>query len=98
MSRHFHLKTPNYFQAQALLLQFGIPAGPAEEIYSYIVQEPANYLKYYLSYLEILELKQTAKELWAEDYSDLQFHKFYLDAGPSDFAALQDKLEGTVNF
>lgn len=94
---HIHYQGLTLPQTQALLLQFGIPAGPAEEIYSYIVQEPANYLKYYLSYLEILELKQTAKQLWAEDYSDLQFHKFYLDAGPSDFVALQDKLKRTAN-
>ena len=74
---------------------FGIPEDAAENIYTYIEQEPANYLKYYLSYLEILSLKQDAQTLWKEDYSDYRFHQFYLDAGPSDFSSLQEKLYNT---
>ena len=89
---HIHYYGFTLPQAQSLLASFGIPADAAENIYSYIKQEPANYLKYYLSYLEILSLKQDAESLWKEDYSDYRFHQFYLDAGPSDFSSLQEKL------
>lgn len=61
-------------------------------IYSYICQSPCNYLKYYLGYLEILDLKQQAVDLWQENYSDLNFHRFYLDWGPADFMSLQEIL------
>ena len=59
-----------------------------ETIYEYLVEEPCNYLKYYLGYLEFLSLKQQAEELWGTDYSDYRFHKFVLETGPSDFRSL----------
>ena len=65
----------------------------AEAIYEYLVEEPCNYLKYYLGYLEFLSLKQQAKELWGADYSDYRFHKFVLETGPSDFRSLGEQLE-----
>ena len=87
---HYYGLTPS--QTQILLSRFGIPAQAAQNIYSYIAQEPASYLKYYVSYLEILSLKQEAAQLWKEDYSDYRFHRFYLDAGPSDFLSLRELL------
>lgn len=89
---HIHYYGLTLPQTQALLTQFGLSADAAENIYSYIAEEPANYLKYYLSYLEILSLKQEAETLWKEEYSDYRFHQFYLDAGPSDFLSLQERL------
>lgn len=63
-----------------------------QSIYSYIVQEPCNYLKYYLGYLEILLLKERASQLWQSNYSDYCFHKFLLDCGPADFLSLEEFL------
>lgn len=37
-------------------------------IYSYIAQEPCNYPKYYLGYLEIMELKKQAAALWCKNH------------------------------
>ncbi len=90
---HIHYYGFTLPQTQSLLAAFGVPADAAENIYSYIKQEPANYLKYYLSYLEILSLKQDAEALWKDAYSDYRFHQFYLDAGPSDFSSLRERLE-----
>lgn len=89
---HIHYYGFTLPQTQAFLAGFGIPADAAKNLYTYIEQEPANYLKYYLSYLEILSLKQDAETLWKEEYSDYRFHQFYLDAGPSDFSSLREKL------
>lgn len=61
-------------------------------LYNYICQSPANYPKYYLGYLEILELKQEAMSLWDTQYSDLAFHRFLLDWGPADFENLRKLL------
>ncbi|MBD5552325.1 MAG: DUF885 domain-containing protein [Lachnospiraceae bacterium] len=90
---HIHYYGLTLSQTQVLLGQFGISKDAAQNIYSYIAQEPANYLKYYVSYLEILSLKQDAMQLWKEDYSDYRFHQFYLDAGPSDFLSLKERLQ-----
>ncbi|MDR2889232.1 MAG: DUF885 domain-containing protein, partial [Lachnospiraceae bacterium] len=56
-----------------------------QNFYNTIIADPTNYLKYYLGYLEILELKKEATNLWGAEYSDYRFHKFLLEAGPSDF-------------
>lgn len=63
-----------------------------DAVYAYIAEEPCNYLKYYLGYLEILQLKDLAGEIWQTDYSDLRFHTFFLESGPSDFTTLNEKL------
>ena len=74
--------------------QFGIThENTIASVYEYIVEEPTNYLKYYLGYLEILELKEQAKKLWGETYSDYRFHTFYLEQGPADFRMLEKRLE-----
>ena len=65
----------------------------AKEIYEYIVEEPANYPKYYWGYLEILSLKDAAKVQMGEYYTDYAFHQFFLQSGPSDFTTLSQKLK-----
>lgn len=76
------------------LSPFGIKdPNTAELIYEYICESPANYPKYYLGYLEILELKQEAEILWGDAYSDTAFHEFLLKWGPADFTNLRRKLE-----
>lgn len=90
---HIHYYGLTLPQTQALLGSFGISPESAEHIYTYISEEPANYLKYYVSYLEVLSLKQEAMALWKEEYSDYRFHQFYLEAGPSDFLSLRERLQ-----
>lgn len=76
------------------LAAFGISdSRTADAIFDYIRREPATYLKYYLSYLEILDLKEAARSLWQEQYSDLRFHTFLLQTGPSDFTNLRKRLK-----
>ena len=62
-------------------------------LYAYICKTPCNYPKYYLGYLEILELKETAKVLWGEHYDDMEFHRYLLTWGPADFVNLKNALE-----
>ncbi len=65
----------------------------AKEAYDYIVAEPGNYLKYFMGYLEIQELKLYCKELMGKKYSDLAFHTFFLEQGPSSFSVLRKRCE-----
>lgn len=93
MDLMIHQENATIADLKAFLKQYGIENDSAvRNIYCYIADEPCNYLKYYLGYLEILELKNSAKELWGENYTDLDFHKFLLDAGPSDFQSLSERL------
>lgn len=63
------------------------------EIYTYIISEPANYLKYYVGYLEFLNLKDTAKEKYGSNYSDVAFHQALLDIGPAPFDLIEKYLD-----
>lgn len=64
----------------------------AESIYDYIVNEPTNYLKYYVGYLEILECQKLAKESWKESYSDAAFHSFLMEIGPAPFDVIRKEI------
>lgn len=84
-------------KVKAILQKIGITdPDTAGAIYQYIVEEPVNYLKYYLGFLEFSELKNTAIELWGNEFSLKRFHKFILETGPSDFQGLNQKLAGTT--
>ncbi|MBD5466109.1 MAG: DUF885 domain-containing protein [Lachnospiraceae bacterium] len=67
-----------------------------DAIYFYIGAEPANYLKYYLGYLEILECRELAKANWGNSYSDARFHQLLLQLGPSPFPLIKEAILDTV--
>jgi len=91
---HYENATPD--ELAAYLDNFGIKNPSAvNAVYCYIADEPCNYLKYYLGYLEFLALKENAKTHWQEHYTDYSFHCFVLDAGPSDFTSLTERLQNT---
>lgn len=69
-----------------------------EEIYDLIVADPGNYLKYYIGYVEFLELKKEAIDAWGEEFSQERFHKAVLDAGPAPFDILRKYMLGTEYF
>lgn len=62
------------------------------EIYEYILGDPANYIKYYVGYLEILELKKEMIERKGADFSQLEFHKNLLEIGPAPFEVIRKYL------
>lgn len=91
-----HYDNASYSQVAELLSHFGIDSPKAvNAVYAYIAEEPCNYLKYYVGYLEILELQKQARAVWGDSYSDYAFHRFYLECGPSDFTSLGERLEYT---
>lgn len=80
-------------ETAALLSAYGVTdTNVIKSVYEYIVEEPVNYLKYYLGYLEIVSLKENAREVWGESYSDMRFHTFFLSTGPAPFSMLQEAL------
>lgn len=59
------------------------------EIYNLIVSSPGNYLKYYVGYLEFLELKKEVSLKQGKDFSQKEFHKAVLDVGPAPFSIVR---------
>lgn len=92
-----HYENASYSQVAKMLEGFGITdSASIKSVYTYIAQEPCNYLKYYLGYLEILSLKETAANVWGDAYTDYAFHCFFLDNGPADFQSLGERLQETA--
>ncbi len=61
-----------------------------EKIYDLIIADPANYLKYYIGYVEFLEMKKEAMKAWDDDFSQKKFHKAVLDIGPAPFQLVRE--------
>lgn len=64
----------------------------ADHVYELVVETPANYLKYYVGYLEFLELKKDAMFRYGSDYSDKAFHQALLSIGPAPFSIIKNYL------
>lgn len=64
----------------------------ADRVYELVVETPANYLKYYVGYLEFLELKKDARLRYGSDYSDKAFHQAILRIGPAPFYIIENYL------
>ncbi|MCI7099440.1 MAG: DUF885 domain-containing protein [Lachnospiraceae bacterium] len=66
------------------------------EVYYYIVSQPCNYLKYYIGYLEILDLKTDAQEALGDSFNLKKFHTFFLEMGDSPFYLIREYMESWI--
>lgn len=73
--------------------QYGISdSSTIQEIYEYIVGDPANYLTYYVGYLEMLELKKEMISAKGNSFSQKEFHQKVLEIGPAPFDIIKKHL------
>ena len=83
----------NQAQTEHFLSAFGITdTALADEIFQYIVETPANYLKYYVGYLNFEDLKQEMQQKEQEDFSLKEFHEKLLEIGPAPFSVVRKYL------
>lgn len=76
--------TWNFFSAYGITDQDGV-----NRIYDLILGDPANYLKYYIGYVEFLELKKEYAAEAGDAFSQKEFHKKVLDVGPAPFDVVE---------
>lgn len=89
---HYHGWTPD--AAASFLKNFGITdTSVVQEIYQYIVETPGNYLKYYLGYLNFLDLRQKWQDTLGEHFNLKKFHQKVLETGPVSFPVLQKYMD-----
>ena len=62
------------------------------EIYKLILGSPANYLKYYIGYVEFLELKKMWVDEKGKDFLQKEFHSAVLKIGPAPFEIVEDYM------
>lgn len=60
-----------------------------DRIYDLIIGSPGNYLKYYIGYLEFLELKKEWIQKKGQEFSQKEFHEAVLSVGPAPFELVE---------
>lgn len=75
-------------------MDYGVTdAATIKEIAGLILSDPGNYLKYYVGYLEFMDLRQTIEEKYKEDFSAKAFHEALLRIGPAPFDVVEENLD-----
>ena len=63
-----------------------------EAITDLIMEEPANYLKYYVGYLKFRQLRKTYEKKYGDSFDAKAFHEAILRTGPAPFAILEKEV------
>lgn len=61
-------------------------------IYDLIIGSPGNYLKYYIGYVEFLELKKEWAVEKGDNFSQKEFHEAVLSVGPAPFELVEEYM------
>lgn len=83
----------NNAQTRNFLAAFGITEQAlTDEVFQYIVETPANYLKYYVGYLNFLDLKEEYRQAKKDAFSEKEFHRQLMEIGPAPFSIVRSYL------
>lgn len=87
---HYH----GYSRADvaSFLNKFGITETTANSLYNNILESPANYLKYYVGYLNFQDLQTYLKGILGDRFSLKEYHARVLAIGPCSFSTLREYL------
>ena len=66
----------------SFLSKFGITEDTANTLYNNILEAPANYLKYYVGYLNFKDLQSYMKDILGDRFSLKEYHARVLKIGP----------------
>lgn len=64
-----------------------------DRITELILEEPGNYLKYYVGYLKFRQLREKCEDKYGESFDPVAFHEAILRVGPAPFALLEEQVE-----
>lgn len=76
----------------AFLEQLGFGTETARSLYQSILQAPANYLQYYVGYLNFQSLRDQISNRLGNRFSLKDFHQAVLETGPAPFALLEREV------
>lgn len=68
----------------------------AGSVFQAVVQDPANYLSYYVGMMEFQQLRQKAEETLGENFEAMEFHRTVLDVGPAPFAVVEQAVDAYI--
>ncbi len=65
------------------------PESVVDAIYEAMVENPANYLSYFVGCMEFIEMRREAETELGSRFSALEFHQFLLDVGNAPFDVIR---------
>lgn len=75
------------------LLDFGYDSSLTDYFFDTLVGNPTNYAKYYVGYLEFIQLQDKATTTLKGNFNIKDFNKVLLDVGPAPFAIVEKKVD-----
>lgn len=60
-----------------------------ENIFQAVIEEPANYLQYYVGYMELCNIKEKIQKELGDDFNLKKFHQAFLEIGPTSFSVVE---------
>ncbi len=87
-----HYRGYSLTQAEAFLKQLGFSSDAAKSLYRAILEAPANYLQYYVGYLNFCSLRDQMQTALGSRFSLREFHRLILENGPAPFYILRKQI------
>lgn len=90
-----HYRGASVKEVATPLAQIGIKdAATLHDVYSYLINEPGTYLKYYMGYLELEECKRAYQKCHEIEDADWEksFHAFFLEHGPDSYINIKKAI------
>lgn len=84
-----HYRGYSLAEVSAFLEKLGFSSGTASDLYQSILQAPANYLQYYVGYLNFLSLRDEVQTQLGNRFTLRDFHTAVLKTGPAPFPILR---------
>ena len=66
-----------------------VESSTIDSVYYALIENPTNYMEYYVGYMEIMEMRNTAQKLLKNQFVLKDFHTFLLDIGPAQFSIIE---------
>lgn len=79
------------------IVDLGYSKDAAKDVYESLIEDPCSYLTYYIGYLEIMEMRNTAEKELGNSFTRKSFHKFILDIGPAPFDVIKNRFYEWIN-
>lgn len=80
-------------RTRTFLATLGYNVNTSDQIFNSMIENPCAYIKYYLGYLEIMDMRNRAESELGDNFDLKSFHKFILDIGPAQFEIINSRFE-----
>jgi len=79
-------------QITEMFIELDIHRSVAEDIFDMVTGVPLHTMLYVIGYIELIELLEYAEDTLRGDFELLEFHRFFLNIGPTPFSIIRENM------